>query len=168
MAYVRLSDNGDLRWTCQSACPTGTGARPRSSVTIGGRPRPACSGCERLHQAPLPPRLIQPGGPLPGLLAHVLASKHCDHLPHYRQSRIFARGGIQLDRSTLAGWVGKATALLEPRVDAIGATCWPARPCSPTTPRSSCWCPGSARRRPGGPGPTSGTSDRGAAARPMR
>ena len=44
----------------------------------------------------------------------------CDHLPLYRQSRIFAREGIGLDRSTLAGWVGKATALLEPLADAIG------------------------------------------------
>ncbi len=41
-------------------------------------------------------------------------------LPLYRQSRIFARDGVELDRSTLAGWVGKATALLEPLADAIG------------------------------------------------
>ena len=60
------------------------------------------------------------GRPGPGLLAHVLVSKYCDHLPLYRQSRIFARDGIELDRSTLAGWVGKATALLEPLADAIG------------------------------------------------
>ena len=41
-------------------------------------------------------------------------------LPLYRQSQIFAREGIDLDRSTLAGWVGKSTALLEPLADAIG------------------------------------------------
>ena len=65
-------------------------------------------------------RPIECGRPGPGLLAHVLVSKYCDHLPLYRQSRIFAREGIDLDRSTLAGWVGKATALLEPLADAIG------------------------------------------------
>ena len=41
-------------------------------------------------------------------------------LPLYRQSAIYAREGIDLDRSTLADWVGKSTALLEPLADAIG------------------------------------------------
>ena len=50
----------------------------------------------------------------------MLVSKYCDHLPLYRQSRIFARDGVELDRSTLAGWVGKTTALLEPLADAVG------------------------------------------------
>ena len=84
------------------------------------RPRLACRCCERFHQAPLPPRPIERGRPGPGLLAHVLVAKYCDHLPLYRQSRIFARDGVELDRSTLAGWVGKATALLEPLAEAIG------------------------------------------------
>ena len=53
-------------------------------------------------------------------LAHVLVSKFADHLPFYRQSQIYARDGIDLDRSTLADWVGKSTALLEPLADAIG------------------------------------------------
>ena len=83
------------------------------------RPRLTCGGCEKFHQAPLPPRPIERGRPGPGLLAHVLVSKYCDHLPLYRQSRIFARDGVELDRSTLAGWVGKATALLEPLADAV-------------------------------------------------
>jgi len=56
----------------------------------------------------------------PGLLAHVLVSKYVDHLPLYRQSQIFARDGIDLDRSTLADWVGGASALLEPLVGALG------------------------------------------------
>jgi transposase len=58
--------------------------------------------------------------PGPGLLAHVLVSKYADHLPLYRQSQIFDREGLDLDRSTLADWVGKSTALLEPLADAIG------------------------------------------------
>jgi transposase len=84
------------------------------------RPRLACTGCERFVQAPLPSRPIERGRPGPGLLAHVLVSKYADHLPLYRQSQIFERDGLDLDRSTLADWVGKSTALLEPLADAIG------------------------------------------------
>jgi len=65
-------------------------------------------------------RPIERGRPGPGLLAHVLVSKYADHLPLYRQSQIFDREGLDLDRSTLADWVGKATALLEPLAEAIG------------------------------------------------
>jgi transposase len=84
------------------------------------RPRMTCSGCEAFTQAPLPSRPIERGRPGPGLLAHVLVSKYADHLPLYRQSQIFEREGLDLDRSTLADWVGKSTALLEPLADAIG------------------------------------------------
>ena len=84
------------------------------------RPRLACTCCEAICQAPLPSRPIERGRPGPGLLAHVLVAKYGDHLPLYRQSQIFEREGIDLDRSTLADWVGKATALLEPLADAIG------------------------------------------------
>jgi transposase len=84
------------------------------------RPRMACSCCEAILQAPLPSRPIERGRPGPGLLAHVLVSKYGDHLPLYRQSQIYRREGIDLDRSTLADWVGKLAALLEPLADAIG------------------------------------------------
>jgi len=84
------------------------------------RPRMACSCCEAVLQAPMPSRPIERGRPGPGLLAHVLVSKFADHLPLYRQSQIYGRDGIDLDRSTLADWVGKSTALLEPLADAIG------------------------------------------------
>lgn len=53
------------------------------------------------------------GRPGAGLLAHILVSKYCDHLPLYRQSQILAREGIDIDRSTLEGWVGKSCALVE-------------------------------------------------------
>ena len=79
----------------------------------------ACSGCDCFTQAPLPSRPIERGRPGPGLLAHVLVNKYADHLPLCRQSQIFERDGLDLDRSTLADWVGKATALLEPLADAI-------------------------------------------------
>lgn len=84
------------------------------------RARMACTCCETFHQAPLPSRPIERGRPGAGLLAHVLVSKYGDHLPLYRQSQIYAREGVELERSTMADWVGKSTALLEPLADAIG------------------------------------------------
>ena len=83
------------------------------------RPRMACACCETFQQAPLPSRPIERGRPGPGLLAHVLVSKYADHLPLYRQSQIYAREGVELERSTLADWVGKITALLEPLANLI-------------------------------------------------
>jgi len=83
------------------------------------RPRRACGQCESIQQAALPSRPIERGRPGPGLLAHVLVSKYADHLPLYRQSRIFEREGIDLERSTLADWVGRSAALLEPLADAV-------------------------------------------------
>ncbi len=84
------------------------------------RPRTVCRACACFRQAPLPPRPIGRGRPGPGLLAHVLVSKYADHLPLYRQAQMFARDGIDLDRSTLAEWVGKSAALLEPVANGIG------------------------------------------------
>ena len=83
------------------------------------RPKFACGACEQVVQAPAPTRPIDQGLPGPGLLAHVLVSKFADHLPLYRQSEIYSREGIELSRSTLAGWVGAATELLSPLVDQI-------------------------------------------------
>ncbi len=83
------------------------------------RPRMSCRRCEAILQAPMPSRPIERGRPGPGLLAHVLVSKYADHLPLYRQSQIYAREGVDLDRSTMADWVGKSTALLEPLAEAI-------------------------------------------------
>src|SRR5208282_2875028 len=72
------------------------------------RPKFACAGCESVVEAPAPARPIDRGLARPGLLAHVLVSKYADHLPLYRQSQMYAREGVDLDRSTLAGWVGAA------------------------------------------------------------
>ncbi|MEP4195549.1 MAG: IS66 family transposase, partial [Aliishimia sp.] len=84
------------------------------------RPRKACTCCEAIMQSPLPSLPIERGRPGPRLLAHVLVSKYADHLPLYRQSQIYAREGVDLDRSTMSDWVGRATALLEPQADLIG------------------------------------------------
>jgi transposase len=83
------------------------------------RPRMACSCCDAICQSPLPSRPIEKGRPGPGLLAHVLVNKYADHLPLYRQSQIFEREGIDVDRSTLADWIGKSATLLEPLAKAI-------------------------------------------------
>ena len=84
------------------------------------RPKLSCTRCQKIVQAPAASRPIARGLAGPGMLAHVLVSKYADHLPLYRQSQIYARGGLDLDRSTLADWVGGAHALLEPLVDALG------------------------------------------------
>ena len=83
------------------------------------RVKMACTRCDVIVQAPAPSRPIERGLAGPNLLAHVLVSKYAVHLPLYRQSEIFAREGIDLDRSTLADWVGAASYLLAPLVDRI-------------------------------------------------
>src|SRR5229473_2494639 len=83
------------------------------------RPKLACACCERIVQAQAPSRPIERGMAGPGLLAHVLVSKYCDHLPLYRQSEIYAREGVELERSTLADWVGGTSALLAPLVEEL-------------------------------------------------
>jgi transposase len=83
------------------------------------RPKFSCTGCDRVVEAPAPSRPIERGIAGPALLAHVIVSKFCDHLPLYRQSEIYARQGVPISRSTMAGWVGAASDLLDPLVDAI-------------------------------------------------
>jgi len=83
------------------------------------RPKLSCALCQKVVQAPAPSRPIARGLAGPGFLAHVLVSKYADHLPLYRQSQIYAREGLDLDRSTLADWVGGASALLEPLVASL-------------------------------------------------
>jgi transposase len=83
------------------------------------RPKLSCTGCEHIVQAPAPSRPIDRGLAGPGLLAHVLVSKYSDHLPLYRQAEIYERSGLDLDRSTLADWVGESSRLLGPLVEAL-------------------------------------------------
>src|SRR5919107_3171131 len=83
------------------------------------RPKYACTACDAMTQAPAPPMPTPRGRATPGTLAHLLVSKYCDHLPLYRQSEIYAREGVELDRSTLGDWVGQAAWLLDPVVAAI-------------------------------------------------
>ncbi len=93
-------------------------AQLRVIVTV--RPKYACRSCEQgVLQAAAPAHLIKGGLPTEGALAQVLIAKYGDHLPLYRQSQIYARSGVDLDRSTLAGWVGKASFHLIPVVDRL-------------------------------------------------
>ncbi|MEW3673789.1 transposase, partial [Pseudomonas aeruginosa] len=84
------------------------------------RPRLACPACDSIVQASAPSRPVDRGMAGAGLLAHVLVSKYADHTPLYRLSQIYARQGVDLERSTLADWVGAAAALLSPLAQAIG------------------------------------------------
>jgi transposase len=83
------------------------------------RPKCSCRRCEAIAQAPAPSLPIRRGRATAGLLAHVLVAKYADHLPLYRQCEIYARDGVELERSTLADWVGQCAALLRPLVDAL-------------------------------------------------
>lgn len=83
------------------------------------RPKLACASCDTIVQAPAPTRPIERGMAGPGLLAHVLVSKYADHVPLYRQAEIYAREGVELDRTLLAQWVGTTAALLTPLTAAL-------------------------------------------------
>jgi len=71
------------------------------------RPKMSCDACDRIVQSPAPSRPIDRGLAGPGL-----------NVPLYRQAEIYSREGFDLDRSTLAGWVGATSALLAPLVEA--------------------------------------------------
>ena len=89
-------------------------------VLVTRRPRYGCRSCESgVVQAPALARIVEGGIPTEALIAQVLVAKYADHLPLYRQAQIYARQGIQLDRSTLADWVGRAAWYLRPLRDHI-------------------------------------------------
>ena len=84
-------------------------------VKVIRRPRYGCRACEgAVVQAPAPARIVDGGMPTEAVVAHVVISKYLDHLPLYRQAQIYSRQGIDLDRSTLANWVGRAAWWLKP------------------------------------------------------
>ena len=94
-------------------------------VIVTRRPKYACRTCEKtgadevagIIQAPAPARLVEGGLPTEAFVADVVVSKYADHLPLYRQSQILARQGVSIERSTLAQWVGHASAELQPLHD---------------------------------------------------
>jgi transposase len=86
-------------------------------VIIIRRPKYAyrlADGEDRIVQAPAPDHIIAGGIPTEALLAQVAVSKYADGLPLYRQEGIYARDGVELDRSLMAQWMGKLGFELEP------------------------------------------------------
>lgn len=70
--------------------------------------------------APLPERLLDRSLPAPGLLAHIVVGKYCDHLPLYRQEQIYQqRHGVHLPRQSLTRWVELASQWLKPVYEQI-------------------------------------------------
>jgi len=91
-------------------------------VLVTRRPKYACRACEcTVVQAPAPGHVVEGGLPTEALVAQVVVSKYADHCPLYRQAGIYARQGIDLDRATLADWVGRAAWFLAPVYDRLRA-----------------------------------------------
>ncbi|WKB55154.1 IS66 family transposase [Eleftheria terrae] len=110
---------GKLRYVGEDVAEVLELVRQRFKVVRHVRPKYSCPRCQTLIQMPAPSRPIARGLAGSNLLAHVLVSKFADHLPLYRQSELYAREGVELERSTLADWVGGASRLLEPLMDAL-------------------------------------------------
>ncbi len=83
------------------------------------RPKYSCRACEKIVQAPAPVKAVARGKATFATLAHVIVAKFDHHLPLYRQSEMMAAQGLDIDRSTLAGWAGQAAALLDPVINRI-------------------------------------------------
>jgi transposase len=110
---------GALKHLGEDVCETLEYVPARFKVIRTVRPKLSCACCSRILQEPAPSKPIDRGLAGPGLLAHVLVAKYADHLPLYRQSDIYAREGVELDRSTLAEWVGGVSRTVEPLVNAL-------------------------------------------------
>lgn len=93
----------------------------RFKVVRHVREKLSCRACDTVVQAPAPDHAISRGRAGPGLLAHIVVAKYDDHLPLHRQAEIYAREGIELESSTLTGWVGATAAALKPLTDALAA-----------------------------------------------
>jgi transposase len=84
------------------------------------RSKYACRGCEEtIKTAPLPPQPIPKSNASPGLLAHIAVAKYQDALPLYRQEKILQRIGVDIPRATLANWMIRLGALIQPLINLI-------------------------------------------------
>lgn len=110
---------GDLRTVGQAETEVLTYVPGRFEVIQHIRPAKSCRCCETMVQAPMPSLPIVRGMPAPELLAQIIVSKFCDHLPLYRQEQIYARAGVTLTRALMAGWLGKIAELIDPLVEAV-------------------------------------------------
>lgn len=83
------------------------------------RPKLACCSCEHIVQAAMPSKPIERSYAGPGLLVRIVTAKFAEHTPHYRQSEIYRRQGVELSRATLGRWSGAVSELLEPLYDLL-------------------------------------------------
>ena len=111
----------ELRTVGESVTEVLTYVPARFEVTRHVRPACSCRKCETMVQAPMPELPIPRGMVDASVLAHIAVAKFCDHLPLYRQGEIYARAGLDIDRSQLAAWLGHVAWLLRPLVELIGA-----------------------------------------------
>ena len=88
-------------------------------VIVTRRPKYAYRGRDGVFQAPAPAHLIEGGIATEALLAQIAVAKYADGLPLYRQEAIYARDGVELDRSLMAQWMGRVGFELEPLADAV-------------------------------------------------
>ena len=118
-------------------------------VLVTRRPKYICRRCSGpVVQAHAPEHVVPSGLPTEAAIAHVIVSKFGDHTPFYRQSEIYARQGIRLDRATLGNWSGRACFHLQRPSRTTCATTWPCRiGCSWTRPRRQYSIRGAAKRR---------------------
>jgi transposase len=115
------SCGGALRHIGEDATETLDYVPGRFKVVRHIREKMSCRACDTVVAAPAPDHAVARGRASAGLLAHILVSKYDDHLPLYRQAEIFAREGVNLETSTLSGWVGATAAALGPLVEALAA-----------------------------------------------
>jgi transposase len=126
----------DVRHHAPGACPACGGSLRRIGEDVSEtldyvpgrfrvirhiREKLSCRACDTVVAAPPPDHAIARGRAGAGLLAHIVVSKYDDHLPLYRQAEIFAREGVELQTSTLSGWVGATAAALQPLIDTLAA-----------------------------------------------
>ena len=124
----------DVTHPAPCACPTCGGALRRIGEDVTEtldylpgrfkvirhiRAKLSCRACDTVVVAPPPDHAIARGRAGARLLAHIVVSKYDDHLPLYRQAEIYARERVNLETSTLSGWVGATAAALAPLVDAL-------------------------------------------------
>ena len=89
-------------------------------VLVTRRPKYVCRHCAgSVVQAHAPEHIVPSGLPTEALIAQIIVAKFGDHLPFYRQAKIYAREGIVLDRASLGNWVGRACFHLRPVGDCM-------------------------------------------------
>ncbi|ATF95428.1 IS66 family transposase (plasmid) [Cedecea neteri] len=83
------------------------------------RPQYGCICCQRVVSGDMPANIIPKGVAEASLIAQVVISKHCDHMPLYRQQSVLARSDIHLPVSTMADMIGRAGGALRPLAESL-------------------------------------------------